>query len=143
MATVLVIEHDDVTRISMAAALTDAGMHVIVAASAADGIDKLGHRHVDAIVSDVVAGDSDSSEGSIEDGSGCMWRFSIRGRDRCSASRLLTYLEVHGLSIPVILTTCGCHFECMSDWGDGGAYDHIAKPINLDRLESALHQAFG
>jgi DNA-binding NtrC family response regulator len=117
MPLVLVVEDDQSTRDSLCAALRDAGLEVIAAASGEEAMNRLDLAQVDVVVTDVMMG-------------------ALSGID------LLSHVQEHHADTAVILVTAYGSIESAVDAMRRGAYDYLTKPINLDRLELLVHRAY-
>jgi DNA-binding NtrC family response regulator len=117
MPVVMVVEDDKATRESLCAALGDAELEVVPAASGEEAIHRLSLAPVDIVISDIMMG-------------------KVSGID------LLSHIQEHAPETAVILVTAFGTIESAVEAMRRGAYDYLTKPINLDRLELLVHRAF-
>ena len=116
MPVVMLVEDDQSTRESLCAALQDADLEVVSAASGEEAKSRLRLTPVDVIVSDIMMG-------------------------RISGVDLLQYVQKNHPDTAVILVTAFGTIEQAVDAMRKGAFDYLTKPINLDRLELLVHRA--
>ena len=116
MPVVMVVEDDQSSRESLCAALSDADIDVVAAASGEDAVSRLRLAHVDVVVSDIMMG-------------------------RISGVDLLNHVQEHHPDTAVILVTAFGTIEQAVDAMRKGAFDYLTKPINLDRLELLVQRA--
>ena len=117
--TVLVVEDDESSRESLLSALNDSGgLNAIGAESGEEAVARLKLSPVDVVVSDVMMG-------------------------RMSGMDLLKHVQEHYPDTAVILMTAYGSIDAAVEAMRRGAYDYIAKPIDLDRLELLVERALG
>lgn len=110
---ILVVDDDDATRTLLTALLTDSGANVISAPNAGDALRELEETSPEIIVSDIGMPDMDGYE------------FMKTVRDR-------------GLKIPSIALTAFSRDEDRKRALASGFQEHMAKPIDVDRLLSTI-----
>lgn len=110
---ILVVDDDDATRTLLTALLTDSGASVTSAPNAIDALRELDETSPEIIVSDIGMPEMDGYE----------FMKTVRGR---------------GLKIPSIALTAFSRDEDRKRALDSGFQEHMAKPIDVDRLLSTI-----
>src|SRR5262245_47986723 len=109
MATILVIDDEESVRYSFRHIFEEEKVHVLTAASAAEGLDLFQRHAPDVVVLDL----------HLPDRSGLDVFREIQARDR---KRPVIFITAHGTTETAI--------EAMKN----GAFDYLVKPLDLDRL---------
>jgi two-component system nitrogen regulation response regulator GlnG len=117
MSTLLVIDDEASVRYSFARVFSDKDVHVITAASAAEGVARLQEDNPDVVVLDI----------QLPDRSGIEVFHEIQDRD---TKRPVIFITAHGTTDTAI--------EAMKH----GAFDYLVKPVDLERLSQVLERAF-
>ncbi len=110
---ILVVDDDEATRTLLTVLLTDSGAHVTSAQNAIDALRELDENPPEIILSDIGMPDMDGYE------------FMKTVRDR-------------GLRVPSIALTAFSREEDRVRALDSGFQEHMAKPIDVDRLLSTI-----
>jgi two-component system, NtrC family, nitrogen regulation response regulator GlnG len=117
MPTLLVIDDEESVRYSFHRVFSGEGVHVLTAATAADGLAQAGEHNPDVIVLDI----------QLPDRSGLDLFREIHAR---VPRRPVVFITAHG--------TADTAIEAMK----GGAFDYLVKPVDLERLSQVLQRAF-
>ena len=113
--TVLVGEDDETTRTSLRLALQADGYAVQLAASAEAAVRILQEEEIDAVVTDLVMG-------------------------QMSGLGLLDFLRERGMETPLIIMTAYSTIESAVEAMRRGAWDYIAKPIDVEKLSLLIRK---
>lgn len=105
--SILLIEDDNTTRLSMTAWLHSAGFHVIQAADAAHGLDAFLHNTPDLVLLDL----------------------GLYGRGEGDGMDVLRRIKATRPAVPVIIVSARTHISDAIDAFKAGAWDYIVKPI--------------
>jgi len=112
----LVVEDDQSSRDSLAAALDDMGLRVVCAANGAEAIRRLGDADFDIIISDLMMPEVDGLD------------LLAHVRNRCPAT-------------PFVLVTAADSWPTAVQAVEWGAFALLPKPIDLVQLEAVIGQA--
>lgn len=115
-ATILIVDDDDLVRMSLSVLISSLGFHCIVASDGNEAITALGKAKCDLVLSDIVMPKMDGLE-------------------------LLKYVREHHPGTDVILATGYNESERYADVIKAGAIDFIKKPIDNSELEAKLARA--
>lgn len=114
--TVLIVEDDQSCRDSLASALQELGFRAITAVDGADAQQRLSTNSVDIIISDLMM-------------------------PKVNGLELLHFVKAHHATIPFILVTAFANSPQAKDALASGAYECLAKPIDLIELEAVVLRA--
>ena len=117
MATLLVIDDEESVRYSFRRVFGAEGVHVLTAATAAEGLALFRDQSPDAVLLDLQLPDRNGLEVFRE----------IHARD---PRRPVVFITAHGTAETAI--------EAMK----GGAFDYLVKPVDLERVSQVLDRAF-
>ncbi len=118
MKRILIVDDDEQIRKLLVEYFQQLGYEVKFAANGAEALGKLSQNDIDCIISDLVMPDMDGLE-------------------------LLKQIRSQNLKIPFLIITGYPTIETAIEVIKHGAYDYIAKPVQLDevriKVERALH----
>src|SRR5678815_2991200 len=118
-ATVLIIDDEEIIREALEALLTAEGYSVVSAATAGQGLDLIGERHVDAVLLDLMLPDRNGLDVLPE----------IRRMDE---------------ELPVVMVTAFGTIESAIAATKQGAFHYFTKPVKNDEvlviIRNAIHQ---
>ncbi len=117
MPTLLVIDDEDSVRYSFRRVFESDQVRVLMAATAAEGLEQMAAHCPDVVVLDL----------QLPDRSGLDVFREIHARD---PKRPVLFITAHG--------TADAAIEAMK----GGAFDYLVKPVDLERLSQLLDRAF-
>ena len=116
MPTLLVIDDEDSVRYSLRRAFEGEALHVLTAATAAEGLEQVVREQPDVVLLDI----------QLPDRSGLEVFRDIHAQD---SKRPVVFITAHGTTDTAI--------EAMKS----GAFDYLVKPVDLDRLCQVLERA--
>jgi two-component system, NtrC family, nitrogen regulation response regulator GlnG len=117
MRTLLVVDDEEIVRYSFRSVFSGAGIEVLTAATAAEGLELARTRDPDVIVLDL----------QLPDRSGLDLFRELHAQ---APKRPVVFITAHGTTQTAI--------EAMK----GGAFDYLVKPLDLERLSQILERAF-
>jgi len=117
-ASVWVIDDDRSIRWVLERALTQAGMTVAVFASGAQAMAQLGVEQPDVVISDIRMPEMDGLS-------------------------LLENISARHPQLPVIIMTAFSDLESTVSAFQGGAFEYLAKPFDVDEAVALVHRALG
>jgi two-component system nitrogen regulation response regulator GlnG len=117
MPTLLVIDDEESVRYSFRRVFASDDVHVLTAATAAEGLDQVAKHGPDVVVLDL----------QLPDRSGLEVFNQIHDDD---PKRPVLFITAHGTTETAI--------EAMK----GGAFDYLVKPVDLERLSQLIQRAF-